>query len=185
MRIKGQRVVPKILSTVENMLIAPLYGDGTTSGIYRAFRAFDRLQAIPDEQLRQTVRYVIGKKYVELTHDGDGTRVVLTEAGKKLVGRLAIDALKPPKQKEWDGIWRVVMFDVPETLKTRRDGFAANLKRLGFAQIQKSVFVLPHPCFEEVELLADFHQVALYITCIEGNYMEPGGPLKKHFKLKR
>lgn len=185
MRIKDQDILPKVLSTVGNMFIASLHGDGTTAGIYRAFRTFDKLQAVSDERLRQTVRYAVDKKYIELSRDKDKTLIVLTEKGKKLVGKLAIDALKPPKQKTWDGLWRIVMFDVPETSKTHRDGFAANLKRLGFIQIQKSVFALPHPCFEEVELLADFHEVAQYITCIKTDFVKPDTLIRKHFKLSK
>jgi len=182
MRIRGQRVVPKILSTLGNMVTASFVGAGGSA--YRLFRTFDELQALSDKQLRSAVQYAIDKKYIVVGHKNGKDFIELTKEGIRVVGRQAIESLRPKKQKSWDHKWRVVLFDVPETEKTNRDGFAANLKRLGFVQIQKSAFAFPYPCFEEIEVLADFHQVAEYITCITAEFLDPAGGLEKKFKLK-
>lgn len=100
-----------------------------------------------------------------------------------MVGKLAVESLRPPKQKTWDKKWRMVMFDIPETEKKHRDGFAANLKRIGFLQVQKSAFVYPYPCFEELEVLADFHQVGAYLTYMTVESMTPSSQFIKRFKL--
>ncbi len=50
----------------------------------------------------------------------------------------------------WDGKWRIVMFDIPQTHERQRYLFRAKLKMLGFQMIQKSVFVIPYPCEEEL-----------------------------------
>jgi phenylacetic acid degradation operon negative regulatory protein len=50
----------------------------------------------------------------------------------------------------WDGKWRIVMFDIPQKYERQRHLFRAKLKTLGFQMIQKSVFVIPYPCEQEL-----------------------------------
>ena len=75
-------------------------------------------------------------------------------------------------------------FDIPEIFKKNRDGFAANLKHIGFVQIQKSAFAFPYPCGEELEVLADFHQVTNFIHIIVADSISNDNKVKKHFSLK-
>ncbi len=48
------------------------------------------------------------------------------------------------QDKEWDELWRLVIFDIEEIKKKKRDIFRNKLKELGFAQLQKSVWITPH-----------------------------------------
>lgn len=185
MRIKDTHTLPRVLTTLVNATIALSGATPRHAGsVYKAFRKFDELQRISDEQLRQTVRYAIGKKYITITHRGEKNSIQLTKEGKKLAGHFAVTALKLTHTSAWDKKWRVVMFDIPETHKKARDGFAANLKRVGFVKIQKSVFVYPHQCFEELEVLMDFHNVQQYVTCLVSTHLTPDKEIKKFFGLK-
>lgn len=184
MRVKGQYILPKVLSTLGNAAVAlAAGGNHTSAGAYRLFRTFDALQEISNKRLQQSVRYAVDKKFIKVMFK-NGTRYIeLTAGGKKVAGRAAIEALKLSSKKTWDHIWRIVLFDIPEAHKNSRDGFAANLKRIGFIQIQKSAFVFPHPCLEELEVLADFHGVAHFLNFIEARSISGDEKLRKHFKL--
>jgi len=183
MRVRGQYVLPKVLSTLGNAGLAILSGaDRSSRGAHRMFRTFDELQTISDERLYQTVRYAIGKKYIRISSRGDKQHIELTNKGKRLAGREAIAQLRPRAQK-WDRKWRLVLFDIPEEFKKSRDGFASDLKRIGFVPIQKSAFVFPHPCFEELEVVADFHGVGSFVTFAVVEKLQRDAPLKRHFKL--
>lgn len=48
-----------------------------------------------------------------------------------------------PNRSDWDGLWRLVIFDIPEENKKLRDTFRNKLKSLGFVMFQKSVWVTP------------------------------------------
>ncbi len=184
MRIKGQHILPKVLFTLQNVVVATMASGGRTSrGAYKTFRKFDQLQEITNECLRQTVRYAVGKKYIRVTHRNGKDYLELTKRGRLIVGKLAVESLRPQKQNTWDKKWRIVMFDIPETEKKRRDGFAGNLKRIGFLQVQKSAFAYPYPCFEEIEALADFHQVCPYLTYMTVESMTPSSQFLKRFRL--
>lgn len=68
----------------------------------------------------------------------------LTDEGERLARRLKLK-LEYARQRRWDGKWRLVAFDVPERIRGRRDFLRKELHALGCHQLQKSVWVTPHP----------------------------------------
>ncbi len=44
------------------------------------------------------------------------------------------------EKSDWDGKWRLVIWDIPETRRSIRDLLRSKLKELGFTQFQKSVW---------------------------------------------
>jgi phenylacetic acid degradation operon negative regulatory protein len=57
--------------------------------------------------------------------------------------------------RRWDGCWRLVLYDVPETRSTARDKIRRYLHSRGFGYLQNSVWITPDPVNEERTLLAD------------------------------
>ena len=52
--------------------------------------------------------------------------------------------------KLWDGFWRVVMFDVPETQRQERDRLRRQLVKLGFGRLQDSTYLSAYDWDEAV-----------------------------------
>ena len=48
------------------------------------------------------------------------------------------------QKKKWDGKWRIVLFDIVELNRKKRDMLRTKLKELGFGMFQKSVYISPH-----------------------------------------
>lgn len=107
----------------------------------------------------------------------------LTKQGYELANRLLILELPINRIKKWDGMWRVVIFDIPETHKIVREVLREKLKFLGFMQIQKSVFVIPWPCKEAIRTLQNFYQSDKFIKYMEVFSFDGEGLVKKHFGL--
>lgn len=82
--------------------------------------------------------------------------ISLTAQGKKKANWLQIDNLQIKKPNKWDGKWRLVMFDIGELKKLYREAFRGKLKELGFVPLQKSVWMHPFDCRDEILLLKDF-----------------------------
>ncbi len=82
-------------------------------------------------------------KMYELTATGEFAalkayvRKSLTEAERSSVGRL------DQPVKNWDGKWRIVIFDVPESQRPVRDYIRSVLKRIGFYEFQRSMWIHP------------------------------------------
>jgi phenylacetic acid degradation operon negative regulatory protein len=55
--------------------------------------------------------------------------------------------------REWDGRWRLVLFDVPTTQNTHRTRLRRYLRDKGFGYLQKSVWITPDPLEEERRIL--------------------------------
>jgi len=60
----------------------------------------------------------------------------------------------PVEKKKWDGWWRLLIFDVPESLRRLRNLYRRRLKDLGFGQLQQSVWLSPNDLLDRAERLA-------------------------------
>jgi len=77
----------------------------------------------------------------------------LTKKGKKKIDKMLLDELKIMKPKKWDKKWRLVIFDIPEHLRKERDALRKKLREMDFYQCQKSAWIHPFHCLEEIEFL--------------------------------
>lgn len=110
--------------------------------------------------------------------------ISLTEKGKKKAGRFQIDSLKINKPKKWDGKWRIVIFDIVQLESLKRNAFRRKLQELGFRPLQKSVWIHPFQCQDEIKLLRDFFGLTRKdIQLITAESIEDDAYLKKTFKL--
>lgn len=113
-----------------------------------------------------------------------GMHISLTDKGKKKAGWMQIDELKINKSKKWDKKWRLVMFDIAHLKKTHRDAFRGKLKELGFQLIQKSVWIHPFDCKDEIDLLRDFFGLTeAEIRLVVAEKIGDDRELKEKFKI--
>lgn len=73
------------------------------------------------------------------------------------------------RRENWDHKWRVIIFDIPQELHHRRIKFRRKLKLLGCHMLQKSVFIFPYPCEEELSDIAAQLKISDYIDVIVAN----------------
>ncbi len=70
-------------------------------------------------------------------------QVVITEDGKSVL---------LTRRPEKDGVWKMVIFDIPEKQRPVRTFLRARLKALGFKKWQASIWVSPYKLDERLEL---------------------------------
>ena len=110
--------------------------------------------------------------------------ISLTEEGKKKAGILQIDALQIDKPKKWDGKWRLVIFDIAQPKLIKREAFRGKIKELGFFPLQKSVWLYPYNCEDEINILKDFFGFnANEIRVITAENIGEDASLRKTFHL--
>lgn len=115
------------------------------------------------EHLKQEIRNLYRSKLVSIKQNVDGTSTLrLTDKGKVKALTYRFDDMEIKKEK-WDGQWRMVIFDIPEKQRNARDSLRWKLKELGFYELQKSVFVFPHECKNEIDFIIEFFQVRPYV----------------------
>lgn len=90
----------------------------------------------------------------------------------------------PLYHRAWDKKWRVVIFDIPQELHRNRVALRRKLKNLGFYMLQKSVFVFPYPCEEELGYIGGELEVSDYIDIITAeNIGFKERELRKYFNI--
>lgn len=105
----------------------------------------------------QNVFYRLRKEgSIRIDRQGRQIYISLTETGKRRAGRFQVDSLRIKKPKRWDKKWRIVIFDVADAQRVKREALRGFLKRLGFYKLQESVWIFPYDCADEVGLLRDF-----------------------------
>ncbi len=125
-----------------------------------------RADVLADKDLAKFNSVTLKRALVEMRKRGwiKGD-LVLTKEGKE---RLENILPRYFGKKKWDGNWYLAIYDIPEEKKIYREILRATLKRLGFGQLNKSVWVCPFNFLGEVEkIIKDYnlsHYVVLAIT---------------------
>ena len=99
-------------------------------------------------------------------------KVKISNDGKKLLW-----AKNPVK----DGIWKLVIFDIPEKQKKVRQILRAKLTALHFKKWQNSIWISPYALDSEIE--AEFNELAkkFFIRLIKTKDINETGDLEKLF----
>lgn len=83
-------------------------------------------------------------------------------------GKLAIKTNLPFKSYgTWDGVWRVVIFDIPEKERKYRWALRDKLTRLGFGKLQKSAYISPYPLLSPINRFASDLGIRQYLRFME------------------
>ena len=85
--------------------------------------------------------------------------------------------------KRWDGKWRLVIFDIPESSREKRDHLRYLLKQNKFCKLQASVFISPYPLNREALEYLQFSKLFDYIRILRVDEMDNDSDLRKKFKL--
>ena len=129
--------------------------------------------------------YLNKRGYVKiLGWEGDKIKVKITRMGEDRTKHFDPNSIELKKQENWDGKWRVVIFDVPIAKNWNRQAFTEKLKELDFVMIQKSVWAYPHECYEEIMLLRKFYGVERFVTYFEAVEIEDERTWRGRFNLK-
>ncbi len=131
-----------------------------------------------------TFKRLENQRLVEMREKNGKTVITITEKGKKRLLAYDFEEMRILKPKKWDGKWRIVGFDIPEKQKKAREALRHKLKELGFLQIQKSLFLHPYSCREEVEFTGEIFQINKYIIFIEAASVTNEDCLKRKFEIK-
>lgn len=132
-----------------------------------------------DNELKKIWQRLIDKKVIDL----GGEKVTLSSKGKEIYKEIQFHDLELIKPERWDGIWRLISYDVPQKQNHDRDNFRLTLKHWGFHQIQASLWVYPYECREEVAIAADFYQVAPFVIIMTTDVLPEEERIEEVFNL--
>ena len=120
-----------------------------------------QLLKIKDRKRRSKTIYYLKQKLIILErsglikskHDGGEIYFELTRAGEQWLEKEKIKRRRNEQKGKWSGSWWLVMFDIKEFSRRKRDLLRNELRGFGFVKLQNSVWVTPYECGDVVELL--------------------------------
>lgn len=117
---------------------------------------------------------------VHIRSSGGTVQFTITPAGAHRLQQANIDDIAIDMPKKWDRRWRLVTFDIPLNQSAQRQAFTSKLRGVGFMMLQKSLWVHPAPCFEQVEVIAGHYNVLRYCTLMEISSIDELSAKKLH-----
>jgi len=122
----------------------------------RLLKEFDRAaihRRRIEARTQQALARLEKKGLVEIGLRRGKPTVVLTDTGHDRIEEILFEEYQVPEPAFWDGKWRIVLFDIPEARRSKRDELRRFLEQAGFKRLQDSAWVFPYPCDECIELI--------------------------------
>jgi hypothetical protein len=134
--------------------------------------------------MMQAIYNLRNRKLIEWDRDGDKVILKITPQGRSRFVASYIQNLKIRKMGKWDKIWRISTFDVPNNKNSERDLLRYRLKKMGFYQFQKSAFITPFSCRNEIEAILEYYNLFDYVTYFEAKYISGEERCKNYFGIR-
>ena len=164
---------------VEGLVVAcvALPGLAQVFTLFRASKAQDR------HRIRQSIRGLEKQEFIRrYKHKGEEV-IEITEKGKRRIVRYDLKHLLIKRPKKWDGLWRVVIFDIPEEKRGRRLFVSRQFKSMGMHTLQRSTFISPFPCKGEADFIGEYLDIRKYIIYMEVSVLDELRKWKRKFNL--
>ena len=173
----------KILLLLEAGVALSLSGSPRTC--FRIIRECGReLRRIEARALREAIRKLYENKLVDARDNPDGsTTITLTQEGKYKALTYKLDAMEIKRPASWDKKWRVILFDIPEKRRKLRDALRRHFRELGCYELQKSVFVHPFECRDEIDFLIEFYHTRPFVRFLVAEHIDNARHLEQKFRL--
>lgn len=122
-------------------------------------RGYDR--PLKKSVLSQALKRLREKGFIEEALSSGGLVYKLSIAGEELL------YFQQDEVKDWDGKWRIIIFDIPESQRKIRRILRGKLRQWGFVAWQKSVWATKRNIMEKLKKLITELNVNEWIALIE------------------
>jgi DNA-binding transcriptional regulator PaaX len=191
MRIKGVKIAQTILRNLATAggYLFYMMEPGNIQSSHGSFALFDKYKSEYNAQARArklycAFYYLKKKGLIDINYRGKQMYISLTEEGQKRAGKYKIDGMKIKKPKKWDKKWRVLIFDIKDKQKIKREALRGKIKELDMLQLQKSVWVYPYDFTKEMKLLRKFFGLTeTEMNLIEASKIEDENRIREYFGL--
>ena len=104
------------------------------------------------------------KNLINLYEKGDRQIFEITETGKKRVLEYKLDEIEIERPKKWDGLWRIISFDIPEKHRKARNALVGKLNDMEIYPLHKSVFICPFEFKDQIDFIGEVFNVRKFIN---------------------
>lgn len=184
----GELTVMILNVIADNLIQYRVYGQASLPrliGLLMKYILIKKKESLNKGQIYRVVHTLEKRKMIRIEEIGDKVIVELDDNGKRLLLKHSIKNILDfkKKNKKWNKKWYMVFFDVPEIQRSKRDYLRRYLRMLGFFAYQKSVYLFPYECEDEIRLIKKIVEGATYMKYIIAERIEDEELAKKYFQL--
>ena len=144
----------------------------------------DEWRDINKQSTNRAIQALYESNLVEQKENNDGTiTIVLNEDGKERALTYQVRKIRVSRPNIWDKKWWVVLFDIPEHDRESRDAFRDHLDDMGFLCLQKSVWVYPFNCKNEIDFIVESLAIKKHVRLIIADHIDNVEHIKQFFNL--
>lgn len=174
------------LVSIGGIVSTSLFAPGIASAVGFAINEYEKYKELQEEKrlgmykmwrVRQIIQRLEKQKMISIK----GDFISITSKGKKRLLHYDLQEIK--LEEKPDGKWRIVIYDVAELNKNQREAFRGMLRKLKFLPIQKSVYITPFPCEDEIEYIRQRFGIGIEVRMIVATGLEDAEAYKAYFGL--
>ncbi|KKS99284.1 MAG: PaaX domain protein [Candidatus Nomurabacteria bacterium GW2011_GWA2_43_15] len=159
-------------------------GAAALGNVVQVCKTFNGSKRYSKKQIQNSIDNMRRHKLIEYIGDKNGKTIIkITKKGESKLRAFSIDLMEIKKPEKWDGKWRLVMFDIPMRFTKGREALRYHLKMLNFLQFQKSAWICPYPCEDEIIFIADFFGLTNYVEVLTVENILNDQKFKRYFHL--
>lgn len=132
--------------------------------------------------LKRNLKRLHDQKDVEIVEEDGEDVIKLTQKGRVKYLKFKLEELTL-KGKKWDGKWRIVIYDIAQFKKNQVSAFRNILKYINFFQLQKSVYLTPYSCDEQILYLREYFGIGEEVLILRADRIENEDFYKQYFGL--
>ena len=133
-------------------------------------------------RLRQLIKRMQDSKYVEIKEENGIPIIKITQKGKNRLLSYDLEKLKLDETK-WDGKWRLIIYDVQKSKRANSETFRRALLRLNLLKLQKSVYLTPFKCEDEIEYLRLLFDIGKEVQILTVGSLENESAYRRYFGI--
>ncbi len=99
----------------------------------------------PAYALTRSLKALREQGLIENVSSGQNDYARLTKEGRKKATSLKLQDEGSVLDPRWDGKWRIILLDLPESRKSERESLRYLLKKAGFVCLKNSAWISPYP----------------------------------------
>ena len=157
-----------LIFTLFGEFILPRGGSIWTSSL---LRLLDQL-GVGERAARLTLSRMTSKGWLSARKDGRRSQYSLTPRGWSLLVQGGQRIYEGPV-KEWDGMWQIIVFSLPEKKRSLRHAFRTRLPWYGFGQLAPNMWISPRNRQTDILALCNELGIQDYIEIFSGIHMGP------------
>lgn len=122
-----------------------------------------------EQSVRAAISRMSKQGWVESEKKGNKSYYSLTNRGKARMNE-ASKRIYKEDSPEWDGLWRMLIYTIPEEKRHLRDDLRQELVWSGFGSLSTGCWITPNPIEKQVEDLIEKYEVGSYVNFFRASH---------------